>query len=269
MTSDQELVFEAAAERWRTVIVGDLPDVNATGIAAGACGSGSPAVNETIDDLLIFVTLESIDGPLGILGSAAPCFIRSSTRFTLIGRIRIDLDDVPLLESRGILEAVIQHEFGHVIGIGPLWTQPPSLLSGSVASGGSDPYFTGAGAIQEFDAKGGALYAGQRVPVENVGGGGTADAHWREAVMGRELMTGFLSWTSNPLSSITIASLGDMGYSVSYTYADEYTVNPANLRLGGILDGFYLKEAVPDWSLKEIDRRGRTTTLSQYPSANH
>ena len=81
------------------------------------------------------------------------------------------------------------HEMGHVIGIGSLWTQAPSLLVGSVAGGGTDPYFTGANAIAQFNANGGAGYVGNRVPVANVGGPGTLDSHWRESVMGKELMT--------------------------------------------------------------------------------
>ena len=32
-------------------------------ILAGTCWSNSPALNETVDDVLIFVTLDSIDGP--------------------------------------------------------------------------------------------------------------------------------------------------------------------------------------------------------------
>lgn len=34
------------------------------------------------------------------------------------GEIRLDIDDVELLEQQGIFDRVILHEMGHVIGIG-------------------------------------------------------------------------------------------------------------------------------------------------------
>src|SRR4051794_6205534 len=49
------------------------------------------------------------------------------------------------------------------------------------------------------------------VPVENTGGPGTRDSHWREAVFGNELMTGFVGPAGNPLSRTTVGSLQDLG----------------------------------------------------------
>jgi hypothetical protein len=51
--------------------------------------------------------------------------------------------------------------------------------------------------------------------VENTGGTGTADAHWREETFGQELMTGYISNADNPLTGMTIGSLQDLGYTVS------------------------------------------------------
>ena len=43
-----------------------------------------------------------------------------------------------------------------------------------------DPHFTGVQALSAFNAVGGSNYtASAKVPVENTGGTGTADAHWR------------------------------------------------------------------------------------------
>ena len=36
----------------------------------------NPAIDGTFDDLTIFVTIETIDGPDGVLGQAGPCFVR-------------------------------------------------------------------------------------------------------------------------------------------------------------------------------------------------
>ena len=49
--------------------------------------------------------------------------------------------------------------------------------------------------------------------------------------MGTELMTGFISSASNPMSGTTIASVRDLGYVVDLSQADPYTLSsPTNLR---------------------------------------
>ena len=70
----------------------------------------------------------------------------------------------------------------------------------------------------------------QPVPVANTGGPGTRCGHWREAVFGNELMTGFLDTGSNPISRLTIASLADLGYEVNLEAADDYSL-PSALEL--------------------------------------
>ena len=60
------------------------------------------------------------------------------------------------------------------------------------------------------------------VPVENTGGPGTAGCHWRETIFRHEMMSGFISTAANPLSRVTVASLGDLGYSVDLSAADTY-----------------------------------------------
>src|SRR6202008_4628598 len=87
----------------------------------------------------------------------------------------------------------------------------------------TDTFFSGAQAIAGFNAIGGASYTGgQKVPVENIGGSGTANVHWRESVLRNELMTGFVNQGSNPLSVMTIGSLADLGYTVSTGSADPF-----------------------------------------------
>ena len=52
--------------------------------------------------------------------------------------------------------------------------------------------------------------------MENVGGPGTADAHWRSSVFQSELMTGFLiNAPTHPASRLTVLSLADLGYVVN------------------------------------------------------
>jgi len=70
--------------------------------------------------------------------------------------------------------------------------------------------------------------------VENTGGSGTRNAHWRESILGSELMTGWVGPGANlPMSRITIGSLADIGYSVNFAAADNFT--PAIASSGALL----------------------------------
>ena len=224
-TASQRTAFEVAASRWEQLVTGDLIDVPLV-VAAGACGGlGHPAIDETVDDLLIFAEFVAIDGPGETLASAGPCFTRAANGLSVAGFMRFDVADVDALEASGNLGEVILHEMGHVLGLGTLsgWYD---ILQGT---GGPDPFFPGTAAVSHYTAAGGT--APSPVPVANTGGDGTRDAHWREAHRGRELMTGFLTLgVSNPLSAITVGALQDLGYVVDASAADAYEVLPG-LRL--------------------------------------
>jgi hypothetical protein len=230
VSASRKAVFDSAAARWERVIFGDIPDITVSNILAGQCGSNSPAINETIDDVIIFVTLDSIDGPGKILGQSGPCFIRNPGSLPLIGIMHFDTADVASLENAGAFSTVILHEMAHVLGYGTIWTGSFGL--NLLAGVGSDPHFTGAQALTQFNGNGGAAYtASAKVPVEDcigfpsgVCGQGTINSHWREFIFVNELMTGFINNGSNPLSVITTASMGDMGYVVNYAASDPYTV---------------------------------------------
>ena len=125
-----------------------------------------------------------------------------------------------LILSLSIL--VILHELGHVLGFPTIWKDP--LYDLLQDEGTSNPFFTGGGGSSLFTLVGGTLVNGLGVPIENSGGTGTRDSHWREAVMGNELMTGFVSAGSKPLSAITIGSFQDIGYEVNLDAADAYSL---------------------------------------------
>ena len=251
----QLLAFAEAEVRWEQVIAADLPDVQTTA-APGQCGDGSPAVNEQVDDLLILANLIPIDGPGSILGAAGPCFVRVPGSLPIMGRMQFDTDDLDLLEDNDILRVVILHEMGHVLGFGTLWNTLGFLADAS-GTGGDDPHFTGPLALAAYNSAGGAGYVGQKVPVEDTGGQGTADSHWRESVFDNELMTGFIGPGANPLSAVTIQSLGDMGYSVNLSAADAYTLGAA-IRLGGSIagQGFKLHDDIARGPIYTLDQRG-------------
>jgi len=258
-TPTQQQAFTNARLRWQSVITEDLEDAL---IEANPddCGLGTPAVNQPVDDLMILVRLIAIDGDGGILGSAGPCFIRDpGDPLTVMGIMQFDTDDLQTLEDGGLLEDVILHEMGHVLGYGTLWGLQGLLVGPSLPpASGNDPHFTGAQAIAAFNSAGGSTYSGgAKVPVENTGGDGTADAHWRETVLGDELMTGFIDFGPNPLSRITIASLADQGYTVDLAAADGFSFLTA-LRVFG-RPKLRLKNDILRIPIKKVDPRGRVT----------
>jgi hypothetical protein len=122
------------------------------------------------------------------------------------------------MQQNGTLGDVIAHEMGHVIGIGTIWPRKGLLAGANTAN----PTFTGTAARREFGILKGTGPA--PVPVENTGGPGTRDSHWRETVFRNELMSGFIAAAGNPLSKMTVASLKDMGYVVDLNAAEPYTL---------------------------------------------
>ncbi len=129
------------------------------------------------------------------------------------------------MEANGTLLSVIMHEMGHVLGVGTIWANK-GLVTGA---GTSNPLFTGAQATAAYNQIFGVNVAG--VPVENTGGGGTRDAHWRESILGSELMTGYAENGAMPLSRITIGSLADIGYVVNMNAADAFSSSGAAVRV--------------------------------------
>ncbi len=259
-TPAQQQAFNNARLRWESVISTDLDDVLLES-SAGDCGEGTPAINQTIDDLLILVRLAPGDGPGGVLGGAGPCYVRDpGDPLTVMGVMEFDTDDLQNLEDNGFLEGVILHEMGHVLGIGTLWDFQGLLADPSLPSSpAADPHFTGSQAIAAFNNAGGLAYLNNKVPVENTGGVGTADAHWRESVLDTELMTGFIGSGPNPLSRITIASLDDQGYSVNLAAADPYSVILGALRALDSRPKLQLKNDILRRPIRKVDRQGRVT----------
>jgi hypothetical protein len=218
-TPIQESRFDEAKAKWEGIISGDVPDVTGH-IPARSCGGSfkTPVFDGTIDDILIDVLLQPIDGPGGVLGAAGPCLVRNADNLSVYGIMFFDTADLDFIESLGFFDEVVTHEMGHVLGFGVLWNFNRSLLTGV---GTADPRFTGPLAIAAYDKLGGS----GTVPVEgDEGGPGTVNSHWDEATFFNELMTGFLnaSADANPLSNLSVASMGDLGYVVNLGSGDRY-----------------------------------------------
>jgi hypothetical protein len=119
-----------------------------------------------------------------------------------------DSDDLDFIESLDLLDEVIIHEMGHVLGFGTLWGFQRELL---IKLDARTPRFVGPAAIRQWHRLGGR----GRVPVEGQFGPGTRFAHWDEATFDNELMTGFLNLGENPLSNVSALSMRDLGYTAA------------------------------------------------------
>lgn len=232
MTDAQLRAFVDAKERIQEFVTGEIADqlvnVSLQQMIAG-CGVHVP-LDETVDDVLIFAEISTIDGVGNILGQAGPCFLRGATGFPAVGTMQFDILDVPSLESGGALEATVLHEMMHVLGFGTMWPDR-GLLAGSTTT---TPSFTGAAARSAFVTyNGGGTYPNAPVPVEgSTGSAGTDDAHWRESDFDDELMTGFLDRNvPEVVSATTIASMQDLGYVVALSRADPFRWGSATVAL--------------------------------------
>ncbi|HVT38700.1 MAG TPA: leishmanolysin-related zinc metalloendopeptidase [Gemmatimonadaceae bacterium] len=222
--------FTRAINRINAEVVGALPPVSLGSFdVAGTCGvTGVAPLSETIASLIVYVAVKPIDGPGKIIASSGPCIVRSTSQLTAIGIMTFDVADIQNMLNSGQLSDVVLHEMQHVLGFGTLWTAVAPPLS--INSGTPQTAYTGAQGIQGcLQSGGGPGVCTPAIPLENMGGPGTRDSHWRKSIFGSELMTGFISppGTPMPLSVMTIGSLADLGYETNPGAADPYRVPSA------------------------------------------
>ena len=233
ISASQQLAFVNAARYWENIITGDLSNVNLSqNVATCSGGQSVPVLN--IDDLLIIVNVSPIDGLFGVVGTAGPCRFRPNL-LPSVGNMEFDSADIASLESRGILDAVLRHEMGHVLGIGTLWPIG-GLLQNALPNGQPNlnlpqPEFIGPNAVAEYRDLG--VSNANSVPVENGftngvlngAGLGSVNGHWAQTALGtQELMTFRIGSTNPPISRVTIGSLQDLGYTVDYSQADDFSL---------------------------------------------
>jgi hypothetical protein len=235
-TTAQRSQFEGAAARWQGIIHGDVLETAGT-IPANGCGASIPlpAFDGVIDDILINVLLQPIDGPGAVLGRAGACFVRTNDGLPLYGVMFFDTDDLAFLEQNNLLDEVIVHEMGHVLGFsaGIFNLNIPGVFSRNLLANPNtaDPRFLGEVAGAMYTTIGGTL---PTVPIEGTPcGAGTRNSHWDETTFFNELMTGFINGASanffNPLSRMTSAAMRDLGYNAVPSVDEGYTYRASPL----------------------------------------
>ncbi len=238
LTNAQKAVFTDAADRWSAIITDDLANIKHFVLPESFSFPNTGVVKGTLDDLLIDVAFNDLDGPGGLLGRAGPRLIRqqADAPLSIYGTMEFDIaefGDGGFFDDEQQYQDVIVHEMGHVLGIGTLWELtgntrgiinpgdpgfpdgPPTVAPGA-PNPDYDPRFTGSGAVAEYQT---LLEAAGKphettAPIANTGGPGNYNGHWRELTFGNELMTPYAGGTEL-LSRMTAASLADVGYTIN------------------------------------------------------
>ena len=188
--------FDQVETRLKQVIVQGLPSFTTFG-------------GQTIDDLRIAVTQQTMDGAFGVLAFAGPTGVRPGFNgLPYDGEVTIDSADTQSMISSGAFFDVMLHEVLHVLGAGTMWGGR-GLISNGV--------YVGQNAVEEY-----RLLTGNSnesfVPLSD-------DGHWSEFIFGNEVLTPSINFSSDVvLSRLTIASLEDLGYVVDYSQADPYVL---------------------------------------------
>ena len=236
-TSTQHGIIAKAAARWNAVIVKGALDFDFSEDPSSACGPSGSVATDVVDDLRIYITIDSIDGAGGSEGNSIAnsswCLARvvnvnpTIWRQPITGYIQFDEHDIGQLEQQGMLESVAVHKIAQVLGFDArLWNLHGHLKEPWRATNpDADTHFDGYMAVAAFEAAGGAAYRGARVPVEEGVTASSVGAFWRASVFGDEIMTPILTGTVQPLSLITIETLADLGYGVDLSQADPFSLS--------------------------------------------
>jgi hypothetical protein len=209
LTPSQQALFTSARTTWENALQGYQPGITQPGPTIRASGV-------------------AIDGVGGILGQAGwtDGIIEAGYALTTAGMMQFDSADLDSMESAGVLEAVILHEMAHVLGFGTLWSFSHLGVVYNDVYPALNGQYIGANALNQYRIEFNQP-AATYVPVEQGGGGGTANSHWNEVDGGAaltgitqagtgndmafELMTG---WLNSPtfLSQTTLESFRDIGF---------------------------------------------------------
>lgn len=161
--------FTRAVARWEKVITGDLPPVRTANKRPSYSGCSYPS-NGVVDDVYICARYDKDDGRGGTLAYAGPDGSRGNNGLPYSGYISFDEEDIQSLQDGGTFQKIVEHEFGHILGIGTRWRD-----RGVTGSGDKCPYL-GSNGNREYRT----LTGCSQIPTELDGGSGTRCSHFDE-----------------------------------------------------------------------------------------
>ena len=230
----QRPIIQQAVDTWETIITGDIPDHDFSKnpydsnnewfwswMTDNARGAERIVQVDQVDDLRLLVST-SDEMWSWVIAQAVMLVTREDSKLPALCLLIFNEDSFESDEyvAETDLYSVALHEIAHALGFGTVWEEA-DLLDDiyTYRNRDADTHFTGELAISAFDAAGGQDYSGNKVPVET-----SDDAHWRESIMGDEIMgpqfNGFES-----LSAITLQSFADLGYEVDVQQAEPYVLS--------------------------------------------
>ena len=174
--------------------------------------------------LTITVTVKEIDKVGNTLGYAYPetvvCYpinCYAGQGLPSHGHMVFDLADLDEMIKDKTLFSVVFHEMLHVCGLGTIWEGKKLVKDLDT----NNPIYIGENALAEYRklTSNPSLIS---IPLENKGGAGTRNVHWRQSTFGNEVFIGVTTGESQPISRMTIGALEDLGYVVNYEHADPY-----------------------------------------------
>lgn len=191
-------IFEQVGAFLQTVIVEGLP----TAVLENG---------RIVDDIEIEVSQRFIDDSFGTLAFAGPQEFRPESQGFLpsAGILVIDTSDAQRMINNGAFFDVMLHEILHALGAGTLWEF--FELSGNNR-------YVGENVLREYRTLTGN--SGETfVPVTEDNG------HFSELIFGDEMMTPIIDSVDGAIfSRLSIATLDDLGYTVSYNSAEPYVL---------------------------------------------
>ncbi len=211
------LSMERVRNKWRRVIR-SAPAGDFVQLQVGECRNAVP-VSQFITGVRVLVKLDSLPPRIG--GQGGPCVLRPNG-LPLLGTISLNFFNYNALSDQK-LDDLLQHEVGHVLGLGTVWGRGAfgRLVDGDTSA--TDPIFVGPNALAAFTRLGRSTqFAGRRVPLQL-----RVLGHWRDDAFSGELMSPSLIATTQPTSSVTVAALRDLGWVVEPEAYDEYALPDA------------------------------------------
>ncbi len=211
--------------------------------ANGGCGLGNATLSSgAYPGIVIFAQDTATLGSSLIIAQAGPCLVRNGG-LPIVASMRFRTDYLAPLASNNQLVDVMTHEMLHTLGFNStvFGTRPDSITPLITGAGTNATAFRGANAkiaCLTFSPTVTATCS-PTIPLENTGGSGTADDHWRESIFKTELMTGTIEakGVRMPLSAMTLGALADLGYTVTASLAEPFTLPVGSSPLMNLLAG--------------------------------